>query len=620
VVIPVVSDQMKKAVAGVAAGVVGLAISAVGIAAPHAASAAEPVTFTVGITNEVDSFNPFLGIEAESYEMWALMYDSLITYSPKDMSPQPGLASDWKTSSDGLTWTFTIRDDVTWSDGQPLTSDDVAYTLNRILDGGPESATWGSYLASVDAITAPNPTTVVMKLSEPNAVLPLLPMPILPKHVWSDISEEEVKSYPNEGEVVGSGPFHLVEGTAGGSVYRFEANKDYWGGAPNIDEIVYTVYQAEDPMIQALEIGDIDFAEGISALQLDALEGQDGIQTVEGTSPGFDEISFNAGSVDLDSGDLIGDPNPAVMDPAFRYALGFAIDREKIVDRVYQGAADPADTIIPPAYSTYHWSPPDDMAFSYDPDRAEELLDAAGYTTGDDGLRTMPNGDPIGSLRLLARTDSKQSQDTMTYFKEWLADIGIQSEVTAMESGKLTNVILDGEFDAFQWGWYVEPDPDSMLSYMTCGQRGGWSDSWYCNDEYDRLYKQQHSELDESARADIVKRMQEILFRDSPYLVTVYNNIDEAYRCDRFEGFVPQPQPGGILLFQYGVRSYLNMYPTTECGQSADDAQAAGAATATTDDGISTGTIIGVGVVVLVIVGGAGAVIAYRKSTADKRA
>ncbi|HYJ67055.1 MAG TPA: ABC transporter substrate-binding protein [Nocardioidaceae bacterium] len=613
---------MKKAVAGVAAGVVGLAISAVGTAAPHAASAAEPVTFTVGIQNEVDSFNPFLGIEAESYEMWALMYDPLIKYSPEDMSPQPGLASDWKTSSDGLTWTFTIRDDVKWSDGKPLTSEDVAYTLNRILDGGPESATWGSYLKSINTITAPNPTTVVMKLSEPNAVLPLLPMPILPKHIWSDISEEEVKSYANEDNVVGSGPFRLVDGTAGGSIYRFEANKDYWDGAPNIDQVVFSLYKAEDPMVQALQIGDIDFAEGVSPLQLDAIEGTEGIKTVLGTSPGFDEIAFNTGSIDLDSGDLIGDPNPAVMDPEFRYALGFAIDRETIADKIYQGAGEPADTIIPPAYSTYHWSPPDDIAFSYDPERAGELLDAAGYTMGDDGSRTMPDGSPIGTLRLLARTDSQYdaSLKTMTYFKEWLADIGIDSEVTAMESGKLTNVILDGEFDAFQWGWYVEPDPDSMLSYMTCGQLGSWSDSWYCNDEYDQLYNQQHSELDEATRAETVKRMQEILFRDSPYLVTIDNKYGEAYRCDRFEGFVPQPGSDGVLLFQYGVNSYLNIYPTTECGQSSDDAQSAGAATATTDDGISTATIIGVGVAVLAVVGGAGAVIAYRKSTADKRA
>jgi len=122
--------------------------------APMAAAHEDGATFTVGLLNQPDSFNPFLGIEAESYEMWALMYDYLIGYSLKDMSPEPGLAEHWETSEDGLTWTFHIRDGVTWSDGKPLTARDVAYTYNRILDGGPEADTWSSYLASVDTITA----------------------------------------------------------------------------------------------------------------------------------------------------------------------------------------------------------------------------------------------------------------------------------------------------------------------------------------------------------------------------------------------------------------------------------------------------------------------------------
>jgi peptide/nickel transport system substrate-binding protein len=609
------SDRTKRVTGGVAVGIVGLSMSVVGLSAPQA-SAADPVVFTVGIGNEVDSFNPFLGIEAESYEMWALMYDSMITYKPEDMSPQPGLASDWETSGDGLTWTFTIRDDVTWSDGEKLTADDVAYTLNRILDGGPESATWGSYLTSVDTITATNPTTVEMQLSEPNAVLPLLPMPILPEHVWSDVSEDEVKSYANEGDVVGSGPFRLVEGTAGGATYRFEVNPDYWGTQPKIDEIVYTVYKADDPMVQALKTGEIDFAEDVPALQLESLEGEDGIETILGSSPSFDEIAFNAGSVDLETGDLIGDPNPAVMDPAFRYALGFAIDRERLAERVYQGAAEPGDTIVPPAYTTYHYDPPEDLAWSYDPERAAQLLDEAGYTMGDDGLRTMPDGSEIGTLRLLARTESAESRDTMRYFEEWLADLGIESDVTSMESGKLTNVILDGEFDAFQWGWYVEPDPDSMLSYMTCDQLGNWSDSWYCNEEYDQLYQAQHSATDEAERADMVKQMQEILYRDAPYLVTAYDEIGEAYRCDRFEGFVPQPDPGGILLFQYGVRSYLEMYPTSECGQTEE----ADAASSADEGGLDTGALVGGGVAVLVVGASVAGLVIYRRSTADRRA
>ena len=332
-----------------------------GTATTAPASAVGGGTFTVALGNEVDSFNPFLGIEAESFEMWALTYDYLIGYSMTDMSPQPALATEWETSDDGLTWTFTVRDDVTWSDGEPLTAKDVAYTFNRVLDGGPEAATWSSYLVGVESVEAPDDTTVVLTSKKPNAVLPLLPIPIVPEHIWKNVSEKAVKSYGNEpkdGEpVVGSGPFRFVEGTAGGSTYRFEANPDYWKGAPHIDEVVFRVYKSEDPMVQALIKGEVDFVEGISALQVDSLQGKEGIIAQNGDSPGFEEIAFNTGSIDIDTGEPIGDPNPAVLDPKFRFALNFAIDREQIIRTVYQGAGQPGATIIPPAYSSYQWVP-----------------------------------------------------------------------------------------------------------------------------------------------------------------------------------------------------------------------------------------------------------------------
>ena len=175
----------------------------------------------------------------------------------------------------------------------------------------------------------------------------------------------------------------------------------------------------------------------------------------------------------------------------------------------------------------------DPDAFAFDLDKAADLLDEAGYTVGADGKRTMPDGSPIGKLRLAARSDSESSLDVMEFFQEWLADLDIDAEVVTFESSKLTSVILDGEFDAFEWGWYVDPDPDSMLSYMTCGQRGNWSDSWYCDEEYDALYDAQHVEMDDAARQDMVKQMQEILYRDAPYLVTAYSSIGEAFRSDR---------------------------------------------------------------------------------------
>lgn len=583
----------------------------------------DPVRFTVAMLNEVDSFNPFLGIEVESYEMWALTYDYLIDFDVDDLSVEPALATSWEASDDGLEWTFTLRDDVTWSDGEPLTAEDVAYTYGQIIDRAPGSATWRSWLAGVSAVEAPDPTTVVLTLDRPNSVLPMLPIPILPAHVWADVSDEEMRSFaaePTDGQpVVGSGPFRLVEGTAGGSTYRFEANPDYWKGAPHIDELDFRVFKSEDPAVQALIKGEVDYVEGISAVQVKALEGRSGITAQNADTPGFDEISFNAGSVDVETGEPIGDVNPAVLDPAFRFAISLAVDRQQLVDTTYQGAGQTGSTIIPPGYPTFHWEPPaEDLA--HDPERAASLLDEAGYTVGDDGMRTLPDGSPIGTLRLYARADSSTSTDVMTYFAEWLADLGIDSEVTTVESSKLTDVILAGEFDAFEWGWFVDADPTSMLSYMTCDQRGGWSDSWYCDEEYDQLFEQQGSELDADARADQIKQMQQILFEDAPYIVTAYNTTGQAVRSDRFACLVNQPAPSGAWLFQMGTSSYRSVRPAAEAGDcdgrttatQADDAEPS-------DDGVGTGVITGGGLLVVLLAAGGALALRRRRGSAEDR-
>ncbi len=590
---------------------------------PQATAAEEPVVFTVGIRNEVDSFNPFLGIEVPSFEMWALTYDYLISYSMTDMSPEPGLATKWETSEDGLTWTFTIRDDVDWSDGEHLTASDIAFTYNRILDGGPEAATWGSYLRGTDSITAPDDTTLVLTLKKPNAVLPLLPIPIVPEHVWTDIDEAAVKTFsnaPDDGTVVGSGPFRPVSGTEGGSEYRFEANPDYWKGAPHIDQIVFKVYKADDPMIAALKAGEIDFAEGINALQVDALQGAPGITAINGDSPGFDEIAFNTGAVDTETGDPIGDGNPVLKDAKFRHALGYALDLDRILDTAYYGAGKTGDTVVPPAYSNWKWTPEGDEAFTFDLDKAGQLLDEAGYTLGADGKRQRPDGEPVGTLRLYARADADESLKAMDFFSEWLAEIGIDSKVSTLEEGKLTDVILEGDYDAFYWGWYVEPDPDSLLSYLTCDQLGNWSDSWYCNEEYDALYDQQHSETDDAARVEQVTQMQQMLFEDSPYLVTAYNTIGEAFRSDRFACLRPQPDPGGIYLYQYGVYNYLNMRPADEAGDCGGQAGVTEAsAPGEESGGPSTGLVVGLGGVGVAALAAIGVVMMRRRSSAGDR-
>ncbi len=604
-----------------------------GLATTSPAAADDKVVFHVGMLGEgVDSLNPFLGFQAPSYEMWGLTYDYLTGYTMKDMSPAPGLATKWTASPDGKTWTFTVRSGVNWSDGVPLTAADVAYTYNRILHGTVEQSNWLSYLNGVTKVTAPNATTVVLKLKQPVATLPLLPIPIVPEHVWKNVSEKEIKSYPAEPTggkpVVGSGPFRLVSGTADGSTFKFEANPDYWGGTPHIDEVDFQFYKNDDSAVQALIKGEIDFVENITALEVKSLEGKAGITAHNGNSPGFDEIAFNTGSVSAATGGHpIGNPNPAVLDPKFRHALGYALNLPQLIQKVYQGAGLPGSTIVPPNYDRYHWDPPAAQKFTFDLAKAGALLDAAGYTKGSDGLRTLPNGQPIGTLRLAARSDSPTSLSTMDFFKQWLKDLGIKGEVSTYSSSQLTDEIYKGNFDAFQWGWFVEPDPDSMLSYMTCGQRQGSSDSFYCNPAYDKLYQQQHVATVQATRESQIKKMQQILYRDSPYLVTAYSAIGEAVRSDRFACFVPQPNPGGIWIEQYGVYNYIHMKPAAEAGTcdtatvSAGDTLT-GEVQATTSDSSSssnTGFLIGAGVVILALAAGGGVVAMRRRATTGDR-
>lgn len=588
----------------------------------------DPTTFTVGFLNEVDSFNPFLGIEAESFDMWALTYDSLTDYAMDDLTPVPSLATEWEQSEDGLQWTYTLRDDAVFSDGEPLTADDVAFTLNQVISGGPWGSTWGSSLRTATKATATDATTVVLDLERPSAVLPSLPIPIVPEHVWSGLDNAAMRAFANEpddGPVVGSGPFRLVEGTAGGSIYRFEANPDYWGGAPHVDQLVFRVFKAEDPAVQALVKGEIDLVTDISALQVQALEGREGITAHSADSGGFDEIAFNAGAVDLETGEPMGTGNPVLTDPAFRYALGFAIDRDLLVERAYQGAGKPGSSLIPPSFSTFHWEPPADVAFSYDPERAAELLDEAGYTLGPDGKRLTPDGEPIGTLRLFARSESQTSVTVVDYVKEWFEAVGLEVEVSAFESNKLTNLIVEGDFDMFEWGWLVDPDPDSMLSYMTCDQRGGWSDSWWCNEEYDALYAEQNSATDPVARVEAVKRMQEIAYLEAPYLLTAYNATGEAVRSDRFACLQSQPDPGGVWVMQYGVHNYLNVRPVAQAGDCdgvttalGADGSATSGGTEAEEESSSTPLFLGLGLLVLGGLAGV-ALLLRRRAGADDR-
>ena len=587
--------------------------------APTASAGGGAGTFTVGITQDIDSLNPFTGIVASAYEVWGTMYDTLTGYSEKDFAPTGRLAESWTTSPDGKTWTYKIRSGVTWSDGVPLTAKDVAYTFNRILKGSYEQTNYGSYTGNITSVTAPDDTTVVMTTKVPTPIMTRLAVPILPEHVWSKISEKDVKKFTNEKDVVGSGPFILTERKTGQFV-RLRANPGYWDGAPKIDELVFRIYNNGDALAQALKSGEIDIADGLDADPFKTLQTTEGITAYPAQYYELAELAFNTGAA-LDDGTPIGDGNPALKDKKVRVALSWAVDRQTLLDRVLNNNGTVGSTVIPPIYTALHAEP--STPYGFDLAKANQLLDEAGYAKSADGIRVSPDTKKPLSLRLFARQNSQSSQQSAKFIQGWFKEVGVDVTVKVVSEDSLTEIIGRGAYDMFLWGWVVEPDPDYQLSTFTCGKRsykdGGsvlanLSDSFYCNKDYDALYAQQAAQVDPAQRAETVRKMQQLLYDDAPYVVLYYYDNLEAYRSE-WTGFVAQPE-GGALIFQYGTYSYRNV-EKKKAAPAASGTPGSGGDGAKADGGVSTTTVLAIGGGIVAAIAAAGGIVAFARRRTD---
>ena len=241
-----------------------------------------------------------------------------------------------------------------------------------------------------------------------------------------------------------------------------EANPNYWGGKPTIDEVVFRVFRNPAGMVAALRQGEIDAAHNVPSQAFQQLESVEGIETVEGQQGGFDELALNAG-------DAYGKPHPAVMDVRVRQAIAHAIDKETIVERVYAGIGTPATTMSPSANPAFIPDLSDDEDFEFDLDRANEILDEAGYMdTNGDGVREMPGGGEELVFRYAIRTESEIAVPISEFVSGWMEDIGIGTRIKGYDDSQLTEVVGKGEYEMFVWGWTPFVDPDPMLSYFTC--------------------------------------------------------------------------------------------------------------------------------------------------------
>jgi peptide/nickel transport system substrate-binding protein len=534
----------------------GLAIASPAAAAPLASAAAHgPSTLVVGTSDAVDTLNPYNGFTSLDFEVYGNIYDNLMDYGQLDYSGTPRLATSWSHSANGLVWTYHIRHGVKWSDGVPLTAADVAYTFNRdIQAGSTELADNTAYVANITKVQQTGPYTVVMTVNKFTPTMNRLIVPILPKHIWQHVSEKQLSSFQNSNPV-GSGPFVVTSFHVNQSI-TLKANPHYWGGKPGISGLVFQKFTNPSAEAIALRNGSIGFAEDLTAELFNSLRGAPGVKLNDAPSGNWDELAFNNGAATV-SGKKIGNGNPALLDINVRHAISYSLDLPTLVRKVLLGYGSTASTIIPPIYSQFHYTPPASIAYSYDPAKAKSILTSDGWKPGPGGIR-VKQGKQL-NLRLFLRSDSAVELQAGQYIKGWLNAVGIGVNVTSMSDSTLTQDIGNGDYDMFIWGWGVEPNPDFQLSVFTCGQRSsggppnytpGWSDSFYCNPAYDKLYLRQKT-LDGAARAAVVQQMERMLYIDDPYALLYYSNDTQAYRSDQFTGFAPQPnRANGLLLFQ----------------------------------------------------------------------
>lgn len=513
--------------------------------APTDGGTATGGTVRIGIGGYPDSLNPGNGVLAESYTMYGLVYDTPIEVTSAG-EYVPELASDWSVSEDGLTWTMTIVEGATFHDGEPLTAEDVAFSLELYRDTE-DFPFLPSYVAAFETIEATDERTVVLTTAEPLATFEanMVFMYVLPEHVWAEV--EDPVEFDNA-EMIGSGPFALVEATQGEFV-ELSSNADYWDTPPNIDGVIFRTIENADARITALTTGEVDAITEFPATAVSTLQNTENVNVhIADIAAGgsLRDVFFNVTTEEdcpPDGGVCSG--HPALKDVEVRRALAHAIDKQQIIDVATLGTGSPGLSLVPPGLGPFYAS--DVQDYAYDVDAANALLDEAGYADSDgDGVREcLPDQDcETLTFRFHYADDIDTAPREAELLQGMWSEIGVAIEIQGLDADTLTSICCPTfDYDIMLWGWGTDPDPAFLLGVTLCSEiESGFSETGYCNPEYDELYEAQAVEQDMDARIELIHEMQRILVEDVPYIVPYYQQSIQAWRTDTFTGW-PEDDP-----------------------------------------------------------------------------
>jgi peptide/nickel transport system substrate-binding protein len=473
-----------------------------------AADTVDSSTLVVGSIEVPGHLDP-----ARVYELFAsnILFNTtnrLVEFQPGTGEIGAGLAEDWEVSDDGLTYTFTLRDGVTFHDGSEMTSEDVKWSLERSLGiNHPDGASF--LIAGIESIEAPDDLTVEITLSEPNStflsrlnytVATVLPSDSdvypAPEQALEEPSQQEADEFLNDQEVVGTGPYELTSYTPGESM-TLEAFDGYWGEAPAIDTVQIQFYEGSAQMKNAMDAGEIDFNYNeFGPAERAALEGTDGVNVLE------DE----GGQIRYMVLDVTQDP---YTDVQVRQAMSAAIDRQRIIDEVFEGAGKPLYSMIPSNF---------DVAQDYVSEIEAEVPEG---TQIELWYPLNKYGDTEQDLaETIARSLSEAGFEVTTQSADWAAEY--------------SNNLNNGTYAAYLLGWYPDyVDPDDYIEpfYSSEGFIG-----FYADDEMDQLIKQeQQQEVDSQERADTFDEIQQKAADDMPYIPLISRG-QTAYFRDTVSG------------------------------------------------------------------------------------
>jgi len=464
-------------------------------------SANEAGTLNFLIESAPVSLDPRIGTDAQSEHLHGLIFDSLVAHDAQ-MNPTPDLAESWE-NPDPLTYVFHLRRGVKFNDGRPFTSADVKFTFDSIISGQVKTPKRGAY-ENVRSIDVPDAATVIFHLREPStSFLWNLTKPGI--GIVPNGSGKEIARSP-----IGTGPFRFAGMTQDEEI-TLDRNDSYFGARAKIAQVQFRI--VPDEITRALELrkGTADIAfNSLSADNVATLRNKS--QLVANESPGTSiaYIGFNCS-------------DPALGHREVRQALAYATDRASLVEYLLRGQARLAASLLPPNHWAYE---PNVRQYNYDPGRAQQLLDAAGFRPGPDGVR----------LRLTFKTSTDEGARLLS---EALADewkrVGIVVELRPLEFATFYSDVVHGSFQIYTLRWVGASTADPNIFDDVFDSKkippAGYNRGRYSNPELDALLEKQRTEMDRDKRKALLSQVQKIVAEDEPYINLWYVDNIAVHRA-----------------------------------------------------------------------------------------